>query len=167
VIGVGQGPERRGAGGPAPLGPADREALAVLVSVQGLGPITLDRVLEHFGSPAAALGAASEPDGASRLVAATADPESTWRSMPRIVADAVVAAAGRRDEILEGIARLSLRILAIGDPDYPARLAAIEIPPAVLFVRGAIGALGASSSVAVVGTRRPTEAGRRIASRTG
>lgn len=167
VIGVGQGPSLRGSGGPPPLGSADREALAVLVSVQGLGPITLDRVLAHFGSPSAALAAASHPDGAAVLVAATADPESAWRSMPRSVAEAIVAAAGRRGDILEGIARLSLRVLAIGDPDYPARLAAIEIPPAALFVRGAIDALGASSSVAVVGTRRPTEAGRRIASRIG
>jgi DNA processing protein len=35
----------------------------------------------------------------------------------------------------------------------------------VLFVRGDAGALAAMTSIAIVGTRRPTEAGRRVASR--
>jgi DNA processing protein len=78
-----------------------------------------------------------------------------------------VEAGRRRDQILAGIARLGLRLVAIGDPDYPARLMAIEIPPVILFVRGNAQVLSADHSVAVVGTRRPTEAGRRIAARIG
>jgi len=171
MLGVGTGPEgsvaTRATPAALPLGREDRDALAVLVSVQGLGPMTLDRLLERVGSPAEALSIAGAAGGADALIEATLDAESTWRSMPRAVADAIVAAAGRRSEILDGIGRLDLRILALGDPEYPARLAAIEIPPAALFVRGSATALTATTSVAVVGTRRPTEPGRRIASRIG
>ncbi len=39
------------------------------------------------------------------------------------------------------------------------------MPPPVLFTRGDPAALGAASTVAIVGTRRPTDAGRRIAAR--
>lgn len=147
------------------LGSEDRDALAVLVSVQGLGPITLERLLARIGSPAAVLAAARGPNGVRALVAAGAVQEAPSRSMAEAVAEAIVAAGARRAEILDGIARLGLRILAVGDPAYPARLMAIEIPPAVLFVRGNAQILSADHSVAVVGTRRATEAGRRIAAR--
>ena len=147
------------------LGSEDRDALAILVSVQGLGPITLDRLLARIGSPAAILSVANAPDGVRALVSAGEILEAPWRSMAEAVAEAIVEAGGRRSAILDGIARLGLRVLAIGDPDYPARLMAIEIPPAVLFVRGNAQVLSAEHSVAIVGTRRPSEAGRRIAAR--
>lgn len=157
-----------GASGPTDrMSGEDRAALAVLISVTGLGPMTLERLLAGVGSPSEALAIAIGPRGADALVAATVDPEAAWRSMPGPVAEAVVAAANRRHEILDGIGRLGLRILVVGDADYPARLAAIEIPPAVLFVRGTAAVLGIPTSIAVVGTRRRTEAGRRIASRIG
>ena len=44
---------------------------------------------------------------------------------------------------------------------------AIELPPHVLFVRGSVEAMAAGHAVAVVGTRRPTEAGRATAGRIG
>jgi DNA processing protein len=161
VLGVGQGP------GPfaMPMGAADRGALAVLVSVQGLGPITLDRLLSRLGSPSNVLAVALEARGSDALVAASWDPESNRRSLPASVAGMVAAAAARRDEILAGIERLHLRTIAIGDPGYPARLCAIEIPPPLLFVRGDAAALAATHAVAIVGTRRPSDAGRGIASR--
>ena len=61
----------------------------------------------------------------------------------------------------------SLQVVTLDDPGYPARLRAIEMPPHVLFVEGDLAALNADRAVAVVGTRRATEAGRRIAARIG
>jgi DNA processing protein len=147
------------------MGAADRGALAVLVSVQGLGPITLDRLLSRLGSPSNVLAVALEARGSDALVVASWDPESNRRSLPASVAGMVAAAAARRDEILAGIERLHLRTIAIGDPGYPARLCTIEIPPPLLFVRGDADALAAAHAVAIVGTRRPSDAGRGIASR--
>ena len=62
---------------------------------------------------------------------------------------------------------LSVHAIVFGDPAYPRRLLTIELPPRVLFVRGSDAALEADVAVAVVGTRRPTDLGRRTAARIG
>jgi DNA processing protein len=166
VLGVGSGFET--IGGPE-CGPAvsagDRDALAVLLSVHGMGPLTLARLVQRLGSPAAILEAAAERGAVEVLVRSSAELERSGRSMPRAVAEGVVDAAARRDEILADVARSKLRVVALGDQDYPRRLVAIEIPPPALFVRGSLESLGAEHVVAVVGTRKPSPAGRRIASR--
>ena len=171
MIGVGEwGPLPYGSdgGGAAPASSGeDRAALTVLVSVSGIGPITLERLLVAFGSAPNVLAVAAAPNGARSLIAATADPEGLRRGMAAPVAAAIVDAAARRDAILEGIARLGLEVVFLGDAAYPSRLRAIELPPAALFVRGDAAILGAAHAVAVVGTRRPTDAGRRTANRIG
>lgn len=85
--------------------------------------------------------------------------------MPESVALGIVAATGRAPTILAEVERLGIRVVALGDADYPRRLLAIEMPPPALFVRGSLAALASRYVVAVVGTRRPSPAGRRIASR--
>jgi DNA processing protein len=164
--------DRHAEGGPNAAGEAsgmlraeDRAALAVLASVQGLGPVTMAALFAAVGSPSVVLGLAREPGAARRLAAATAGFGGGRNRVSEAIADAVVAAAERRDEILGGIERLGLRIVAVGDPDYPSRLGAIEIPPLLLFVRGDPRAFAAEQAVAVVGTRRPSDGGRRIAAR--
>lgn len=144
---------------------ADREALAVLLSVHGMGPLTLARLVDSLGSPAAILDVAGRPNAEAELVAASVDREGTSRAMPLPVAGAIVAALAGREAILADVERSKLRVVAIGDPDYPSRLLAIELPPPALFVRGRLEPLAAGHVVAVVGTRRPSPAGRRIASR--
>lgn len=55
-----------------------------------------------------------------------------------------------------------LQVVRWGAPGYPGRLAAIADPPAVLFVQGPVASL-MRPQLAVVGSRHPTPAGRRIA----
>jgi DNA processing protein len=169
MLGVGPGPLAEPAAHARPwdagaIGGEDRGALAVLASVQGLGPMTMAALFDAIGSPGAVLDAARGARGADALRSAAVRTEG-GHPLSEAVASAIVAAAERRDDILRGIERLGLRIVAMADPEYPARLLAIEIPPAILFVRGDPRALAAERAVAVVGTRRPTESGRRIASR--
>jgi DNA processing protein len=177
MLGVGARPDgapesgtRRpdGARDAAPPTTADRTALAVLASVQGLGPVGSGALIATLGSPAAVLARAAQPGGVPALVAASVHEvaDGTRRhALSAGVAELVVEAGRRRDEILRGIERLGLRIVAIGDPEYPARLRAIEFPPTILFVRGDPRAFTADQAVAIVGTRRPSDAGRRTASR--
>ncbi|HYL41480.1 MAG TPA: DNA-processing protein DprA [Candidatus Binatus sp.] len=153
---------------PEPAITADeRIALAVLVSVQHLGPMTLARLLGRFGTAAATLDAAARPGGLSALVEASAGLDGSARRMTPDLAAAVLEAAGRQSAIADQIASLGLRVLVQSDPDYPCRLRSIDLPPAVLFARGATDFLNAPSVVAMVGTRRPTDDGRRIAARIG
>jgi DNA processing protein len=155
----------RGRSERATISTGDREALAVLLSVHGMGPLTLARLVAGLGSPAAILEVAGRADAERELIAASVDADEVNRAMPKVVAEAIVEAAGRRDAILADVARSKLRVVALGDPDYPSRLIAIEVPPPALFVRGTLAPLAAEHVVAVVGTRRPSPAGRRIASR--
>lgn len=146
--------------------PADqRDALAVLVSVTGLGPLTLARLVGALGSPAAILELARAPGAAARLIEASRASEGTGQAMPRAVADGIVAARRRAGAIVREVERLGIRVVAPADADYPRRLLAIEVPPPALFVRGTLEPLARRHVIAVVGTRRPSPGGRRIASR--
>lgn len=57
---------------------------------------------------------------------------------------------------------LGARLIVRGDPEYPDLLASIHDPPLVLYVQGS---LTGASPVAFVGTRVPTQYGRRMARR--
>lgn len=164
-------PGRVGGGSRPPGSPpagsplADRDALAVIVSAEGVGPITLERLLAVFGGPNEVLEVARRQTGAADLRVASRDPEGPGSAMTQSAAEALAVAARRCDAVLAAIRAAGVAPLAIGDAAFPERLRRIELPPRVLFVRGDAAALEADSSVAVVGTRRPTDGGRRTAAR--
>jgi predicted Rossmann fold nucleotide-binding protein DprA/Smf involved in DNA uptake len=54
---------------------------------------------------------------------------------------------------VEQVRSLGLTVVTLDDPGYPERLRRVEMPPPLLFVRGSVDCLGASHSIAVVGTR--------------
>lgn len=60
-----------------------------------------------------------------------------------------------------------VHVLSINDIAYPQRLRAISDPPATLFVKGDLKALHALHSLAIVGTRKPTPYGEKVARKTG
>ncbi len=68
------------------------------------------------------------------------------------------------DRDLARLRSLGARVVGARDPEVPLRLKAIPDPPAVLFVHGDLGVLSAPQ-VAIVGSRRATPAGARIARR--
>lgn len=80
------------------------------------------------------------------------------------VSGAPVPDGGRAERDLECLRALGARVVGCGDPEMPPRLGAIPDAPAVLLVRGDARALSAPQ-VAVVGSRRATPAGARIARR--
>jgi DNA processing protein len=171
VIGVGTGSEGMARFSRAPGPSADpyapeREAWAVLASVRGLGPIGLAALLANFGSALAVVGAAAEPGGAARL-AATPAVEAGRRDQPVLdgVADAIARTVQHRDRIVARLRALDVRVVTVEEPDYPARLAGVAMPPHVLYVRGEVGSLSRARAVAVVGTRRATGSGRTTAGR--
>ncbi|MES2209026.1 MAG: DNA-processing protein DprA [Chloroflexota bacterium] len=142
-----------------------RDAMAVLASADGIGPMTLERLLAAFGSPMEVLRVAASPRGETALRAATRDPDDARSRMTRPAAAALIAAARAPAAVLEAMHVAEVHVVTVEDPWYPARLRSIELPPRVLFVRGSDAALEATCSVAVVGTRRPTDLGRRTAAR--
>ncbi len=158
---------------PAPGSPlngrsGERDAWAVLASVDGLGPVGFNALLHRYGSGIAVLQEAASPGGPGRLTATPHGDEGgahLRRALTATVAQAIADAAQRADQTLGRIDALGLQVVTSADQTYPRRLAMIDMPPHVLYVRGDPLALDARSAVALVGTRRATDAGRAIAAR--
>jgi DNA processing protein len=143
---------------------SEQEAWAALAAVEGLGPVTFGVLLRAFGSVRAVLATAERPSGPARLVAAAAG--QGLRLTPD-VARAVGDARSASPSLQARLASLGVFTVTADDEGYPPRLRAIEVPPPVLFVRGELAALDAERAVALVGTRHPSDDGRRVATRLG
>ncbi len=148
--------------------PAERTAWAALAMVDGLGPFGFNALLRRYGTGVAILEEAASPGGATRLATTSFDddPDGPGRRLLNVaVATSIALAAQRLDETFLRLESLGLHVVTTADPSYPRRLAAIEMSPPVLFVAGDPAALEARSSIAIVGTRRATDAGRALAAR--
>ncbi|MFL5727779.1 MAG: DNA-processing protein DprA [Chloroflexota bacterium] len=143
----------------------ERQAWAVLTAVDGLGPVGFGALLREFGSALGILETALEAGAVARLVAAGVnDDRDTFDAG---VARSIVAVAESPLPTLRRVEVPGVEIITTEDRAYPRRLLSIELPPHVLFVRGAVEAMSTPHAVAVVGTRRPTEEGRALAARIG
>ncbi|SBW06778.1 DNA protecting protein DprA [uncultured Eubacteriales bacterium] len=71
------------------------------------------------------------------------------------------------ERILADCDRLGIRILTLQDAEYPERLFNIDEPPVVLYVKGKMFHFDEEVAVAVVGTRHPSEYGKRMAGKLG
>ena len=149
---------------------AESDAWAVLAGVHGLGPVGFGVLLNRYGSGVAILSEASSPGGRARLVTTGVDEESGGRAtrhrpITPAVGSGIADAAHGAGRTLARIRELGLTIVTVEDSRYPRRLGAIEMPPHLLFVLGDPAVLEARAAVAVVGTRRASDAGRAVASR--
>lgn len=112
----------------------------------GIGPRSLARLLQAFGSAECALAAG--PD--------------EWRELAQVSPELW---AGTRDtrlmeQVLRQCDRFGIGIVTLGDSEYPSALSMIYDPPAVLYVKGSLpDAATLAGTVAIVGTRKPSSAG--------
>ncbi len=143
--------------------PTEREAWALLLSIDGLGPAAFGALLGAYGGGLAILETASRRGaaGAFAAVAAAAQGRRSVHDLGR----RIVELARDPAEALEILRASGVDILTLDDAAYPARLRAIELPPPALLIRGDPAALSAARSFAIVGTRKPTERGRLVAAR--
>jgi len=116
-----------------------------LAMIAELPPRQADVLVRRFGSPAAVLCA-----GGDELVAAGVSTK---------VAEAIRGAGGRVAGELRAVAALGGRIIPRSGDEYPALLRQIPDPPLALTVRGDV----TGPCVAIVGARRASEYGRRVA----
>jgi DNA processing protein len=163
--------QTRPAAGPAGHGPRgdpanqEREAWIVLAGVEGVGPVSFARLVGTFGSARAVLDAATGRDATAMLVAATTGPDGGFPTLSPRAAAALREAADAPERHLEPVRRSGVEVVTLADEAYPSRLRLIDLPPPVLFLHGDVTALDTPRSVAIVGTRRPTETGRATAGR--
>jgi DNA processing protein len=137
--------------------------MTVLAGVAGLGPLTLARLRVAAGSASRVLELAAGPSAVDALIDASRAADR--RAISVGVARAIVAAGRDAEATLRRISERGLSVVTLDDPNYPEALRAVELPPHVLFVDGAPAALRTPRAIAVVGTRRPTDLGRGLATR--
>ena len=108
-------------------------------------------VLEQFGDPETAFFA---PDGALAGLEGLSRQEGETLERRNL---------GAVNGIVTACAQQELHILTMQDAAYPRRLTHIFAPPAVLYVRGELPPVDSSVAIAVVGTRKASVYGRKMA----
>lgn len=73
----------------------------------------------------------------------------------------------KTNKILDYCDKNSINIITIFDDVYPSKLIAISDPPLILFYRGNINLITNTICIAVIGSRKPTNHGAKIAVRFG
>ncbi len=132
-----------------------REALVALNMVEGVGPIRLRQLLEHFGDAPSILKASRAQLAAVRGIGEdTADAISKWETDVPLAAE------------LKRIEDFGCRIITQEDAEYPELLRQIYDPPIVLYVKGALTAKD-KNAVALVGSRMTTHYGIESARKLG
>lgn len=116
-----------------------------LIRSEGIGPLSFRSLTNRFGGTAAALDAL--PDLAGRA----------GRSIR-------ICTALEAEREMEELGRLGGRFLALGEPDYPLPLQAIDSAPPLVAVLGQVQALR-RSGVALVGSRNASAAGLKLTGR--
>jgi DNA processing protein len=118
-----------------------------LIRCDNIGPRTFRTLLNRFGGAGAALDAL--PDLVKRNAAGRA---------------IKMASRAEAEEEMAACARLGVRFVALGEPDYPIALRAIDAAPPLIAVRGRALVL-AEPGVAIVGSRNASAAGLAFADR--
>jgi DNA processing protein len=111
-----------------------------LIRSENVGPRTFRALVNQFGGASAALDAL--PDLARR----------GGRLMLKVTTRA------EAEKEMAAAARLGVRFVAMGEPDYPKTLQAIDTAPPLIALRGSVDPLS-RPSVAIVGSRNASAAG--------
>ena len=132
---------------------ADIRDWLALVSLPGLGPTLIQRLLAAFGSPQAVLvagQAVAQIEGIGpRLTAVFNNPAA--------LAQARSWAAQEQERAVKA----GVRLLCRADSTYPSLLLQLPDPPALLWCRGDVSSLQ-RPAVALVGSRLATSYGRQV-----
>lgn len=129
---------------------ADWVALNLL---RGLGPILVHRLLERFGEPGEVAYRADR--------AALEQVPGVGTARARSVVEERRGLRQRAESEIRACAALGVRLLTLDDEAYPGLVREIADPPPVLYVRGELAR--DPVRIAVVGSRRPTFYGSRVA----
>jgi DNA processing protein len=124
------------------------DATLTMLLTPGIGPVTMRRLLERFGSHETIVRAS---------VRELQDIEGIGRETAQSLREAFDEADPQAER--EAMQARDVRLILHGDDDYPPLLAAIPSPPLALWVRGDLTRAD-RLAVAIVGSRRCTAYGR-------
>ncbi|MHC4213557.1 MAG: DNA-processing protein DprA, partial [Planctomycetota bacterium] len=130
----------------------DIEKWLKLIRADGIGPVIFTRLIKHFGTPDAVLGAS----------------ESALTKIEGIGQKTAISIVRTRDNFeanaeLELADKLGICIINLEDPRYPPSLKQIYDPPPVLYIKGTL-TRSDNLAIAIVGSRRCSLYGQQQAS---
>ncbi len=116
----------------------------------GIGPVTQNELLRVFGSP-------------DKVYAAEKDEFKA--AYPQLREVQLNSLCDKRldvaERIIEECRKKDIRIITIGDTEYPSLLSHIPDPPIVIYARGRWPDFSLNPGIAVVGTRKATAYGQK------
>jgi DNA processing protein len=129
----------------------ERRDLLTLTLVPGVGPLTYQALMEHFGS-------------AGRVLDATSSSLRNVAGVGHKLAEKIARARVEQgvDAELAACERAGVSVIGRDSPRYPGSLTRVPDPPPVLYVRGTLEPRD-ELAVAIVGARKATPYGLRIA----
>lgn len=146
-----------GSGVMPPASDAVRDFLA-LTSVKGLGRYSLGALYDAF-RPLSTVWTAPSTD-VERILHTAKNRQA--KAVAHLLANDAQDLLENADRFYQTLAAIKVTILFRDEPSYPARLREAN-GPRWLYVHGSVGALSRTATVAVVGTREPSEAGLGLA----
>lgn len=125
------------------LSPAAKVAWLRLIRTDNVGPVTFRQLLNRAGSAEAAI-------------------EQLPQLARRAGIGARVPSISEAEDEIAGLGRLGGRFIAAGEPDYPALLGFVSGSPPLIAVLGDGKTLNLRRTVAMVGARNASAAGKRM-----
>ena len=142
---------------------SERDAWIVLNSVAGVGEVILGVLLAQFRGAGHVLDAGRDGTLEAWNRLARRSDNKPWLDADTFLR--LLGAARDPEKTLQGIADRGLWTTTALDADFPRRLRDLDPPPALIHGLGDRALLDAQRTVAIVGTRRPTPAGRALTSK--
>jgi DNA processing protein len=133
--------------------------LLFLTQIEGLGAVRTKRLIDKFGSAENVFSA--EP-------AELAEIENISAKSARFILDSYKGFNdfdNTFDEYISKAEKLNITILPLSSPEYPDLLKRIYDPPVILYMRGNQSPDKLINSIGIVGTRKPTDYGKKMSER--
>ena len=135
----------------------DFRYLYYLTRIDGLGSVRIKRLLDKFGN------AKNVFDSSARELADVENISSKLAdSVIRSVKDFVDYTI-EYDSIVKKLDKLGADVITYEDQKYPHMLKKTYDPPIILYCRGNIDDYSIEPAIAIVGTRKPSDYGKKIA----
>ncbi|MEO8512711.1 MAG: DNA-processing protein DprA [Ignavibacteria bacterium] len=137
----------------------DLKHLYFLTKIDGLGTVRIKRLLDKFGSAENVFDA--KPDEITEV-------ENISGKTALSIIDSVKSHTefeNNFEELLAKAEKLNIKILPLTDSDYPELLKRIYDPPLILYVRGKYDKSKLVNSIGIVGTRKPSDYGKKMSER--
>ncbi|HAX49108.1 MAG TPA: DNA-processing protein DprA [Ignavibacteria bacterium] len=133
--------------------------LLFLTQIEGLGAVRTKRLIDKFGSAENVFSAepaeiAEIENISGKSALAILEAYSRFNDFDSVF-----------DEFIAKAEKLHISILPLSSPDYPDLLKRIYDPPVILYIRGNYSPEKLANSIGIVGTRKPTDYGKKMSER--